>query len=60
VYDWDKDFKITHADLVMTLRMVLKDKMVGGLVSEDMVKGMVGEALVRFGVRGEIRLEKFV
>ena len=60
MYDWDKDFKITHGDLVMTLRMVLRDKMVGGLVSEDMVKGMVGEALVRFGVRGEIRLEQFV
>ena len=40
--------------------MVFRDKMIGGLVSEEMVKGMAGEALVRFGVRGEIKLEQFV
>ena len=27
VYDWDKDFKVNHSDLVLTFRMLFRDKM---------------------------------
>ncbi len=61
IYDWDKDFKVNHADLCQTFKVLLREKLVcERLLDEEAVKNMASEALVRYGARGEVRLEQFV
>ena len=60
-YDWDKDFKLNHSDLVLTFRLIFKEKLLyDKLLNEDMIKNMASEALFKYGTRGEIRLEQFI
>ncbi len=41
MYDWDKDFKITHHDLCLTFAMLFREKIVGDrMITEEAVKNI--------------------